>query len=95
MKLGYVYIMTNQRNGTLYIGVTSDLARRVHEHREGLVEGFTKLYGLTRLVHVEIYDDITVALQREKTMKHWSRRWKIEAIEANNPEWRDLYDDLV
>lgn len=73
MAGGWVYIVTSKRNGTLYIGVTSDIRRRVWEHREGLVEGFTKRYGLKRLVYAEFYEDIRLALQREKTLKHWSR----------------------
>jgi putative endonuclease len=92
---GWVYIVTNRPNGTLYIGVTSDLARRAWEHRDGVVEGFTKRYGLKRLVYAEYHDDIRSALQREKTMKHWKRSWKIELIAAQNPEWHDLYDSLT
>jgi len=87
--------MTNRRNGTLYIGVTSDIARRTWQHRQGELDGFTKRYGLTRLVYVEQHDDIAAAIQREKTIKHWPRAWKVNLIEAMNPEWRDLYDDLV
>jgi putative endonuclease len=94
MRCGWVYIMTNQRNGTLYIGVTSDIARRAWEHRHGVVDGFTKRYRLGRLVWVERHDTITAAIQREKTMKHWPRGWKIRLIEAANPEWDDLYDRL-
>jgi putative endonuclease len=92
---GWAYIMTNRRNGTLYIGVTNDVARRAWEHREGLVDGFTKRYGLKRLVHAEHHDDIRDALQREKTLKHWSRAWKIDLIESQNPDWDDLAAQLV
>lgn len=92
---GRVYIMRNRPNGTLYVGVTSDLARRIWEHREGIVDGFTKRYGLKRLVHVERYDDIRIAIQREKLMKHWPRAWKVRLILAENPKWEDLYDRLA
>lgn len=92
---GWVYIMTNKPHGTLYIGVTSDIARRAWEHREGIVEGFTKRYGLKLLVHAEQHDDIRMAIQREKTLKHWSRAWKIDLICKNNPHWNDLYGDFV
>jgi putative endonuclease len=91
---GWVYIITNQPHGTLYVGVTSDLARRVWEHREGLADGFTKRYGLKQLVYVERFDEIELAIRREKTMKHWVRAWKIRAIETHNPNWDDLYDRI-
>ena len=91
----YVYILASQRNGTLYIGVTNDLARRVYEHREGLVAGFTKRYGVKKLVHFETHQNVRAAIQREKTLKHWVRAWKVALIEEDNPEWRDLYEDLV
>jgi putative endonuclease len=90
-----VYIMTNRPNGILYTGVTADIARRAWEHREGLVEGFTRRYGLKRLVYVEPYADISTAIQREHNMKHWPRKWKIRLILAANPNWDDLYDHLV
>ena len=86
--------MTNRQNGTLYTGVTNDVARRSWEHREGRVKGFTKRYGLTRLVLTEFYEDIRDAIQRERNMKHWPRAWKIRLILDANPEWRDLYEDL-
>jgi len=95
MNGGWVYIMTNAPNGTLYVGVTSDLARRAWEHREGLVDGFTKRYGLKRLVYAERHDDIQLAIQREKLLKHWSRSWKVQLILRENPEWGDLYDRLL
>ncbi|WP_142588482.1 GIY-YIG nuclease family protein [Pseudorhizobium halotolerans] len=91
---GYVYIVTNHKHGTLYIGVTSDLARRIYEHREGLTPGFTSKYGLTQLVWYEEHWDIRDAIQREKTMKQWYRKWKIALIEERNPDWRDLYLEL-
>ena len=92
---GWVYIMTNGRNGTLYIGVTSNLSMRVHQHREGSVPGFTKRYGLKLLVYYEFYPAITDAIQREKTMKHWPRAWKARLINGFNPEWDDLYETLA
>jgi putative endonuclease len=88
---GYVYIMSNEKQGTLYIGVTSDLSRRVYEHRENLVEGFMSRYGLHRLIYYETFDDIRAAIQREKTLKHWPRAWKLTLIQEQNPEWEDLY----
>ena len=91
---GGVYIMINRPNGTLYLGVTSDLARRAREHREGLVEGFTKRYGQTQLVYAERHDEIGAAIQRERTLKHWPRAWKIHLIVAHNPDWDDLYETL-
>jgi putative endonuclease len=94
MRGGWVYIMTNRPNGTLYTGVTNDIARRSWEHREGRIKGFTKRHGLKRLVLTEFYEDIRDALQRESNMKHWSRAWKVRLIVATNPEWRDLYEDL-
>jgi putative endonuclease len=95
MKGGWVYIMTNRPNGTLYLGVTSDLPRRAFEHREGLVEGFTKRYGLKLLVFAERHEEIGAAIQREKTMKHWPRAWKIRLILAHNPNWEDLYEKIA
>jgi putative endonuclease len=92
MKGGWVYIMTNRPNGTLYTGVTSDLARRAWEHREGVVEGFTKAHGLKRLVYAERHDEIEIAIQREKSLKRWPRAWKVNLIIRDNPDWDDLYD---
>jgi len=89
-----VYILTNKSRGTLYIGVTSDLRRRAYEHRNGEVEGFTKRYGLTLLVHAERYDDIRFAIQRETSLKRWRRSWKLELIAASNPDWTDLYETI-
>ena len=89
-----VYILASRRNGTLYIGVTNHLARRVYEHREGHYPGFTRKYGVAQLVHYETYDDIRLAQQREQNLKHWLRAWKIALIEQHNPTWRDLYEDL-
>ena len=90
MAGGWAYIMTNGPNGTLYVGVTSDILRRVWEHREGLVDGFTKRHGLKRLVYLERFEDIRAAIQREHNIKHWSRAWKIRLILAENPQWTDL-----
>jgi putative endonuclease len=92
---GWVYIMTNERNGTLYVGVTSDIARRAWEHRSGQADGFTKKYGLKRLVYAEQHDRIEDAIHREKRIKHWSRKWKLDLIEGQNPEWNDLYETLI
>ena len=92
---GYVYIVTNRPNGTLYLGVTNNLGRRIHEHRSGLHRGFTQRYGLKRLVWYEPHDDIRTAIQREHTMKHWSRAWKVRLILDLNPSWNDLYDTLA
>ena len=89
-----MYFMTNRPNGTLYVGVTSDLARRVQEHRDGVADGFTKRHGLKRLVYAEHHEDIRLAIQREKTIKHWPRAWKVRLIHADNPDWNDLYDQL-
>jgi putative endonuclease len=94
MPQAFVYLMTNRKNGILYTGVTTDLPKRGYEHRNGLIAGFTKRYGLKTLVWFETHDDIRAAIQREKTMKHWPRAWKVRLINAANPEWRDLYDDL-
>ncbi len=91
----YVYILASRPNGTLYIGVTNDLVRRTYEHREGLVDGFTKNRGVKTLVFFESYDDIEHAIVREKRLKRWRRAWKIQLIERDNPDWRDLYDGLV
>jgi putative endonuclease len=95
MKAGYVYIMTNRRNGTLYIGVTSDLVKRVWEHRNGVVAGFTRKYGCKLLVWYAAFDDIQQARLRELQMKKWKRLWKLSEIEQMNPEWRDLYPTLL
>jgi len=95
MQGGWVYIMTIRPNGTLYVGVTSDLARRLWEHREGVAGGFTKKYRLKRLVWSERHEDIRTAIQREHNLKHWPRVWKIQLILAGNPGWNDLYDQLA
>ena len=91
----FVYILTNKPRGTLYVGVTNDLIRRIHEHREGAVPGFTKTHGLKQLVYFEKYDAPMLAIQREKNIKHWSRAWKLDLVNSSNPQWRDLYTDIT
>ncbi len=90
-----VYIMASKKNGTLYTGVTSDLAKRVYEHKNNLVDGFSKKYGVHTLVYYEAGGDLDGALQREKQIKEWKRAWKIALIEKDNPSWRDLYEDIL
>ena len=94
-KLFCVYIMASRRRGTLYIGVTSNLLKRAWEHREGVVEGFTKQYGVKKLVWYEVHDNAETAITREKQLKEWRRQWKVELIEERNPWWRDLYKSLL
>ena len=93
-KPGYVYLLASQRNGSLYVGVTSDLVRRVWEHKQDLVGGFTKRYQVHRLVHYEVFEDIRDAIVRERRIKKWKRGWKVQLIEEENPGWNDLYDGL-
>ena len=93
-KTYYVYILTNRRNGTIYIGVTNNLKRRVFEHKSGLIPGFTKKYNLKNLIYFETHDWIDSAILREKQMKAWRRVWKIKIIESMNPDWNDLYDEI-
>jgi putative endonuclease len=90
-----IYILASQRNGTLYIGVTSDLCKRVWEHSSDLVEGFTSKYGVHRLVYYEMHGDMASAITREKQLKKWRRNWKLRLIEERNPEWRDLMEDIL
>ncbi len=90
-----VYIMSNHKNGTLYIGVTSDLIKRVYEHKNHLVDGFTKMHNLNKLVWYEIHEMMESAIQREKNLKKWNRDWKIKLIESSNIEWIDLYDSII
>ena len=94
-KKGYLYILASRRNGTLYVGVTSDLVKRVEEHRQKLVDGFTKRYSVTRLVYFEMFEDIKDAITRERHLKEWKRKWKTELIQSINPYWRDLYEDIT
>lgn len=91
----YVYLLASKRNGTLYIGITNNLIRRVFEHKHNLVEGFTSKYGVHMLVHYEETENIESALQREKQLKKWNRKWKLELIEKVNPEWKDLSKDWI
>ena len=91
----YVYILANKKNGTLYIGVTKDLFKRIYEHKQNLVAGFTKKYNVHKLVYFEAATDIQSAIIREKQLKKWNRNWKIELIEKSNPDWKDLYYELV
>lgn len=95
MKQSCVYLLASRKNGTLYLGVTSNLVQRVWQHKSDLVEGFTRRYGVHSLVWYEVHDSMEAAIQREKTLKGWRRAWKIELIEAQNPGWRDLYDEIV
>ena len=95
MRQYYVYILASKKNGTLYIGVTNNLLKRVHEHKNDLMEGFTQKYRVHSLVYYEVYGDIIDAITREKRMKKWKRQWKIELIEKTNPQWRDLYSDIM
>jgi putative endonuclease len=90
----YVYILASRPGGALYVGVTNNLVRRVYEHKNKMVEGFTKRYAIDRLVHYEIYETAYQAIQREKNIKHWPRVWKTRLIAGNNDRWRDLYDDI-
>jgi putative endonuclease len=91
----WVYILASAPGGTLYVGVTNDLVRRTYEHREGLANGFTRKYGVKKLVYFEAHDTAMAAIQRDKNIKHWSREWKIDLIVRDNPEGKDLYDEIV
>jgi putative endonuclease len=95
IKEYFVYILASKKHGTLYIGVTADLVHRVHEHKNGIVDGFTSKYGVRMLVYYEQYEYIEDAIIREKRLKKWHRKWKIELIENSNPEWKDLYQNFV
>ncbi len=92
---GYVYMLSNRRHGTLYVGVTNDIVRRVHEHRTGAVDGFTKRHGLHRLAFFETHETVPLAIEREKRFKRWKRDWKVRLIEETNPDWDDLYPGLT
>ena len=94
-KYYYVYILASQRNGTLYIGVTSDLIKRVYEHKAKLLAGFTKQYNIDKLVYFEQTTDIESAITREKQLKKWNRKWKLDLIEKSNPTWEDLYNKII
>jgi putative endonuclease len=90
-----VYILANKRNGTLYIGVTSNLVKRVWEHKNDVIEGFTRRYNIHLLVWYELYNDMESAIMREKRIKEWKRKWKLELIESSNPKWKDLYSKII
>ena len=91
----FVYILASRKNGTLYVGSTNDLVRRVYQHRTKAIPGFTNRYNVTRLVHFQQFGEISAAIQRERNLKHWSRAWKIDLIEKTNPDWRDLFDEIA
>lgn len=94
MKSFFVYLLASRRNGTLYTGVTSDLVKRVYEHKTKAVSGFTKKYSVNALVYFEVHDTAETAIKREKQIKEWKREWKLKLIETSNPKWRDLYIDI-
>jgi len=93
--LYWVYMTASKKRGTIYIGMTGDLPNRATEHREGTIAGFTKRYGVKRLVYFEVFEDVHRAIAREKQLKHWLRAWKIALIDKLNPEWRDLWPEIV
>ena len=95
MNMYFVYILANRKEGTIYVGITSDIIRRCHEHKTKADDGFTAEYNVDRLVYFEQHSDVLEAIAREKKLKRWRRKWKIELIERGNPDWRDLYDDLL
>lgn len=95
LKSYYVYILASKRNGTLYVGVTDDLIKRVWQHKNDLLEGFTKKYQVHNLVYFEDTNDIESAIKREKILKRWKRQWKLKLIEEKNPDWKDLYNDII
>lgn len=95
MKQYYMYILANKKKGTLYVGVTSNLVKRIYEHKNKFVDGFTKKYHIDKLVHYEVFDDPENAIKREKRLKKWDRNWKVELIEKQNSQWKDLYESLL
>jgi putative endonuclease len=95
MKQYYVYILASRKNGTLYVGVTNDLPKRIAEHKQNYIEGFTKKYKVHLLVYYEVHNDVREAILREKQIKNWTRSWKISLIEEINSEWRDLYNEIL
>lgn len=95
VKTYYVYILASKKNGTLYTGVTSNLTKRVYDHKQKIIEGFTKRYDVTHLVYFAETNNIKEAILKEKQIKNWKRTWKIDLIEKNNPNWKDLYNDLI
>lgn len=95
MKNSYIYILTNEYNTVLYVGVTSDIIKRIYEHKNKSVDGFSKTYNLNKLVYYEIYEDITIAIEREKYLKGKVRKYKTDLIDKFNPKWKDLYNDIL
>jgi len=91
----YLYIIASKKNGTLYIGVTNDLVKRIYEHKQNAVNGFTKKYNVHTLVYYKVHRDIEETIMKEKQMKKWNRKWKVRIIEEKNPEWKDLYDEII
>jgi len=94
-KRFFVYLLASKRNGTLYVGVTSDLPKRIYEHKQGVADGFTKKYAVKILVYFEAHDGAEAAITREKQIKEWKRQWKLELIEGFNPDWQDMFDSLT
>jgi len=94
-KRGYTYILASQKNGTLYIGITSELVKRIWQHKNNIADGFTRKYAVHRLVYFDVFEDISDAVSREKQLKRWHRQWKLNLIEQQNPDWRDLYPQLL
>ena len=94
-KQVYIYILANKRNGTIYIGVTSDLPNRIWQHKNNLIEGFTKKYNVHKLVYFEQHESMNLAIEREKQIKKWNRKWKLELIEKQNSNWEDLYENII
>mgnify|MGYP005858407053 CR=1 FL=1 len=90
-----VYILANKRNGTIYIGVTSNLVKRIHEHKNDVVRGFSHKYAIHKLVYYELHESMAAAIHREKCLKKWNRAWKLNLIEGMNPEWKDLFDEII
>jgi putative endonuclease len=95
MQQYYVYILASKKNGTMYVGVTGDLIKRIYEHKQNLIDGFTKKYGVHDLVYYEVHNEIEEAITREKQIKKWNRNWKQRLIEERNPDWKDLYNEIV
>jgi putative endonuclease len=95
MQQYYVYILASKKNGTIYVGVTGDLIKRIYEHKQNLIDGFTKKYGVHDLVYYEVHNEIEEAITREKQIKKWNRNWKLRLIEERNPDWKDLYNEIV
>lgn len=95
MNQYYIYILTNHKNGTLYVGVTNDLIKRIYQHKQKTASQFTTKYSVNKLVYFESFRDIKTAIAREKQLKHWKRQWKMQLIDGHNPDWQDLYQDLT